>query len=270
MNALTARITENRQPVYDLLVQDAVTCAYMLADLEESYNPYSTWYVAGPDDRLESVLLVYTALSLPVVITYGQSGALQQIIRTFRHELPGHALVHLQPHHVAAIDSCFAAEGLVPMLRMGLDRDAHRPLEESTFEVESLSHRHTGEIIELYQHYPDNFFEPSQLESEHYCGIRADGALVSVAGVHAVSPTAGIATLGNIVTHPDYRARGMSTACTDHVCRQLFAEGIDTLALNVSRQNRFAVRVYENLGFRYHDTYLEGLVNKSAGAVVGP
>jgi hypothetical protein len=28
--------------------------------------------------------------------------------------------------------------------------------------------------------------------------------------------------------------------------------------LNVSRGNRSAVRVYEKLGFRYHDTYLEG------------
>jgi len=35
------------------------------------------------------------------------------------------------------------------------------------------------------------------------------------------------------------------------------------MALNVRRQNRSAVRVYEKLGFRYHDTYLEGFADKT-------
>ena len=78
--------------------------------------------------------------------------------------------------------------------------------------------------------------------------------------MHAVSPQGKLAVLGNIVTHPDHRGQGLSTACTARLCTRLFDEGIEMLALNVRRQNRSAVRVYEKLGFRYHDTYLEGVV----------
>ena len=91
-----------------------------------------------------------------------------------------------------------------------------------------------------------------------------DGELISVAGVHAVSPKGKLAVLGNIVTHPEHRGQGLSTACTSHLCEHLFAQDIEVLALNVRRQNRSAVRVYEKLGFRYHDTYLEGLVTHSS------
>jgi len=137
------------------------------------------------------------------------------------------------------------------------------PSNNPFIEVESLSHRNTGEIIALYQHYPDNFFEPSQLDSGHYLGVRVEDVLVSVAGVHLHSPSFGIAALGNIVTHPEHRGRGLSTACTEALCERLFEGQVDTLALNVRRHNRSAVRVYEKLGFRYHDTYLEGFVDKT-------
>jgi ribosomal protein S18 acetylase RimI-like enzyme len=265
----TARIVTERPLLKALLSRDPITCAYMLGDLDEAYSEFCTWYGADGEDGLDGVLLAYDALSVPVLITYGQSSALDAIIRRFWHELPGRALVHLQPHHVAAVDQVFGAEALIPMLRMGLDARDFRPSTADALPVEQLSHRQTGEIIELYAHYPDNFFEPAQLDSGHYYGIRVDDRLVSVAGVHVLSHEASVATLGNIVTHPDFRGRGLSTACTSQLCTRLIAEGVHTLALNVKRQNRSAVRVYEKLGFRYHATYLEGLVVRSGEAPNG-
>ncbi|MEZ4269005.1 MAG: GNAT family N-acetyltransferase [Myxococcota bacterium] len=267
--ATAARIVTERDLLKALLGRDPVTCAYMLGDLDEAFSDFCTWYGVDGVDGLEGVLLVYDALSVPVLISYGQSGAIEAIMAAFWHDLPGRTLVHLQPHHVGAVDQVFGTEGLVPMLRMGLQARDFRRSEADTSAVEQLSHRHTGEIIELYTHYPDNFFEPAQLDSGHYCGIRVDDRLVSVAGVHVLSHEASVATLGNIVTHPDFRGRGLSTACTSHLCARLLSEGVGTLALNVKRENRSAVRVYEKLGFRYHSTYLEGLVMRSGEAPGG-
>lgn len=266
LHVSTARIVTERDLLKALLGRDPVTCAYMLGDLDEAYSDFCTWYgVDGSSgtDGLEGVLLVYDALSVPVLISYGQSGAIEAIIAHFWHELPGRALVHLQPHHVAAFDQVFGTEHLAAMLRMGLEAREFRPSRADASAVEQLSHRDTGEIIELYTHYPDNFFEPAQLDSGHYCGVRVGQRLVSVAGVHVLSHEASVATLGNIVTHPDFRGRGLSTMCTSHLCARLISEGVGTLALNVKRENRSAVRVYEKLGFRYHSTYLEGLVTRS-------
>ena len=237
-------------------------CAYMLGHMEDGYQDFCTWYAAGPDGPLEAVVLVFSGHSVPALLSVGQTGALEEIFETFHAEMPGRSVAQLQPHHVAAVDPYFATDGLVPMLRLGLAQSDFQPkLTESSVEIEHLSHRHTGLIMELYQHYyADNWFEPAQLDSGHYCGIIEDGQLISAAGVHAVSPKGRLAVLGNIVTHPAHRGQGLSTACTSHLCTRLFGEGIEVLALNVRRQNRSAFRVYEKLGFRYHDTYLEGVV----------
>jgi predicted GNAT family acetyltransferase len=86
--------------------------------------------------------------------------------------------------------------------------------------------------------------------------------LVAVAGVHIVSEVDRLAALGNIVTHPEHRGQGLSTACTAHLAQRLLGEGIDVLALNVVRANASAVRVYEKLGFRENNTYLEGFLTR--------
>ncbi|MGM0575661.1 MAG: GNAT family N-acetyltransferase [Myxococcota bacterium] len=263
MPDIHASVVEDRDLLLKTLRGDPVRCAYMLGDLDEAYWDLATWYGAGAGDDLDAVLMVYDGLSMPVMITWGQGGAMERIVQAFHAQLPGRALTHLQPHHVAAIDQYFGTEGLVPMLRMGLTEDAFEEVLEGPWEIEPLNHRHTGEIVELQRFYPDNFFEPTQIGYGHYYGVHQDDMLVSVAGVHVFSREVRVGVLGNIVTHPDYRGRGLSTACTSHLCRKLFDEGVEIVALNVKRQNRSAVSVYEKLGFRYHDTYLEGLVEQT-------
>jgi ribosomal protein S18 acetylase RimI-like enzyme len=258
-----ARKLDSTEALYVALAEDPIACAYMLANLEEAFAPYCSWYGVGGGEVPDGLVLVYTAFRIPVVITYGQATRVREALMHFHPVLPDRALVHMQPHHLAASDTVYETDGLVPILRLGLEREHFAPASTEGFEIELLSHRNTVEIIELYQFYPDNFFEPSQLDSKHFYGIRLDGRLVSVTGVHSVSERAGIATLGHLVTHPDYRGRGLSTAGTSHLCASLLDEGIDLMALNVRRQNRSAVRVYEKLGFRYHDTYLEGFADKT-------
>ncbi|MEC9071169.1 MAG: GNAT family N-acetyltransferase [Myxococcota bacterium] len=258
------RISTEHDRLAEFFQTDKVNCAYLLGDLEPGFREMGTWYVQeDAEGSIQAVLMIYTGLSAPVMITHGQTTALSRILRYYHDELPGRCLVHAQPHHIPSIDACFETDGLIPTLRMALLAAEFTPSNNPFIEVESLSHRNTGEIIALYQHYPDNFFEPSQLDSGHYLGVRVEDDLVSVAGVHLHSPSFGIAALGNIVTHPEHRGRGLSTACTEALCERLFEGQVDTLALNVRRHNRSAVRVYEKLGFRYHDTYLEGFVDKT-------
>ena len=266
MSISSARIVQDQHLLTEELEKESLSCAYIIGHLEDGYQDFCTWYAAGPTTAPEAIVLVFSGHSVPALLSQGQTGALEQIFETFHSEMPGRMLAQLQPHHVAAVDPYFATDGLVPMLRMGLSKGdfiAASPREE-TGTIEALSHRHTGLIMALYQHYyPDNWFEPAQLDSGHYFGIIEGGELLSVAGVHAVSPKGKLAVLGNIVTHPDHRGQGLSTACTSHLCSHLFGQGMEVLALNVRRQNRSALRVYEKLGFRYHATYLEGFVTHS-------
>lgn len=262
MSDSNPRIVEDVSEVRAALRGDPVGCAFMLADLDQPLDEYCTWFAAGPIGHPKGVLLLYAGLRTPAIITYGQSGAMDEIVERFAGQLPDLALLQMQPHHLAAIDRRFKSEFLRPMLRLGLAAQDFVPPRAVPFDVLTLSHRDTGDIIELQQHYLDSFFEPAQLDLGHYYGVRIDGRLVSMAGVHALSKSSSVAVLGNIVTHPEHRGRGYSTACCGRLCEGLIQQGFDALALNVERRNRSAVRVYEKLGFRYHDTFIEGRVKR--------
>jgi GNAT superfamily N-acetyltransferase len=263
---LTPEIVVDRQVLRALCLQDPITAAYLLGDLE-SQPEHCRWYGAWGLGALRGVYLVYQGLSLPALISFGAADAVGEAMREFQAELPSRTMVHLMPEHLAVIDPHFRLESLRSMVRMGLRRERFEPAPEATWQVEELGHRDTGPIMELFQHYPDHFFEPTQLGTRHYYGIKIDGRLRSVAGVHVVS--ADVACLGNIVTHPDFRGRGLSTACTSFLCQCLLDEGVSLLALNVARHNRSAVRVYEKLGFLEHSTYLEALATLSLDGARG-
>lgn len=255
-----------------VLSRDPFAAAYMLGDLDPIYAPYCEWWVASegapaPDSDV-SVLQVYTGLSAPVVITHGSAAGIAAILAGHVDDLPQRAHVHMAPDHLAILDQHFTLERLRPMVRMGMRAGGmatpELPAQVGYRPVETLSHRDTGDIMELSHHYPDSFFEPHQLSTGHYYGVRAeDGRLVAVAGVHIVSRTDRLAALGNIVTHPEHRGRGLSTVVTAHLCRSLAAEGIEMFALNVERKNSSAMRVYEKLGFVDHCTYVEAFLSRT-------
>lgn len=280
------------------LGRDPFATAYMLGDLDPVYAHYCTWWIASEGQgaggaeaaRDVAVVLVYTGLSAPVVLTHGSAAGIQAILARALDstatrntpsglvvdELPQRAHVHMSPEHLAVLDQHFTLDRLRPMVRMGLRVSGQSSLAAQPAPVpgygpvERLGHRHTGDIMALSHHYPDSFFEPHQLSSGHYYGIFAPSGgpegsplLVSVAGVHIVSKSDRLAALGNIVTHPDHRGKGLSTVATMHLCRELAAEGIELLALNVERRNASAIRVYEKLGFVDHCTYVEAFMTRT-------
>ncbi|MFO0749942.1 MAG: GNAT family N-acetyltransferase [Myxococcota bacterium] len=262
---MQAAQTKDLERVRSVLAQDPIAAAYMLGDLDPTYAHHCTWWVASEGGKDVAVLQVYNGLSAPVVLTYGAPAGIAAIATSQLEDLPWRAHVHLSPDHLAALQPTFAFERLRPMMRMGVHADGLRadvrPPGPEYQAVARLGHRDTGDIVALSQFYPDSFFEPHQLSSGHYYGIRtAQGQLVSVAGVHIVSHTDRLAAIGNVVTHPEHRGRGLSTACTAHLAGALAHAGMNLLVLNVQRENEEARRVYEKLGFREHCTYLEGFL----------
>ncbi len=269
----TRQVDDPSQALREALRSDPVRTAYLLGDLDPTYAPYTRWFASGFYGVPDAVLLVYTGLSVPAFLTWGQAAGVDAILEAFIDELPERTMAHIEPAHLTDVDRRYDVERLRPMLRMGLRKDDFATFPHYAQEpqplVEPLGHRDTGAIMELYQHYPDSFFEPTQLSTGHYYGIRVGGRLTSVAGLHVYSPFERVAALGNVVTHPDSRGQGLSTACTAHLCAALLSEGIELLALNVERDNRSAIRVYEKLGFRSHNSYLEGLVERTLDYKVG-
>lgn len=236
-----------------------IESAYMLGDLDMPYADYCEWF-AIDEIGLPGVMLVYTGLSVPTVLAEGSAEDIEALLVAAQSHLPRRFYGHFRVNHRGAFDSFYEMTDVRPMLRMGLTRDAYRRADDVAG-VERLTHRDTGAIMQLYAHYPDNFFEPAQLDTGMYFGLREGGALLSVAGIHVLSEKHNVAAIGNIVTHGDHRGRGLATRCIGRLLDELFTK-VDSVALNVERSNTPAISCYARFGFAERFAFLEGWANQ--------
>ena len=114
----------------------------------------------------------------------------------------------------------------------------------------------------LYLHGGGDAFRRRSLELGVVYGVFDNDRLVSAAGTHIVSEGERIAALGNVMTHPDYRGRGLATAATSAVCEELLECGIEMIGLSVGRSNATAQRVYEKIGFKRRVPFFEGTATR--------
>lgn len=232
----------------------------MLGDLDDRFFQYCKWYGLFCEENLNSLILEYEGLRVPTVITVGPGENMQHLLNAVVMKLPRQFYCHMMPEHEKALKIYFDAPNMKTTLRMGLTREEFAPLQEDP-RVRPLTHADTGAIMEIYQHYPDNFFEPYQLESGYYYGLCEHDQLLAIAGIHVISREDDIAALGNIVTHPDHRRQGFSSVCLSHLIADLFRQ-VSRVALNVRDDNFAAQHTFAKLGFTRRHTFVEGLVEK--------
>jgi ribosomal protein S18 acetylase RimI-like enzyme len=94
-------------------------------------------------------------------------------------------------------------------------------------------------------------FDPGALEIGPYYGVWRDGRLASMAGTRLMVDAIG--EIGNVVTDPDYRRRGLARMSVAATTRALLDAGRRTL-LHVFCSNAGAVALYEQLGYRRERT----------------
>jgi ribosomal protein S18 acetylase RimI-like enzyme len=110
-------------------------------------------------------------------------------------------------------------------------------------------------------HHPSTIFSRWMLE-DTLVGLVEGGSLVACGGV--VTRHAGLSTvnLGNFLTIPEHRGRGLAKVVMAAVLASLAADGIRLATLGATAENRAACRSYEAMGFE--------LIDQRAELVVGP
>ncbi len=254
----------DRLQIQRLLEPQRVYAAYALAQLEPHLFAESEWWLAEGGEG--ETLVMHSRGGLGnAMVTLGDANGLHALLSL--HPGPAYAFATFQVEHLPVMGRFFRLSQDQPMLRMEVRPETFvaAPAAEETegaVRVRRLSGSDTPEVNRLCRTDASSLhYKASHIREGVYFGVHADERLVAVAGTHAVSPSNGMAVLGNVFTHPLYRNRHFALQATSavteallRICQQVF--------LTVDPRNEAAVRAYRRLGYREECQLIEGGVTR--------
>ncbi len=265
---MTAVSLHSQEQIAAILRRNTALNLYALCDLDPFFWPHTLWYGLEADSDISEIVLMYTAFEVPILhaIT-ANPAAMRDLLQSLLPLLPRKIYTHLSVGVLEALQDDYAVEDHGLHDKMLLTHpEALDTVDTSA--VIALKPDNAAELRTLYAaSNPDAWFDARMLETGCYYGVRDNGKLVSVAGVHVFSPQFGAAALGNVVTHPDFRGRGYARATCAKLCQSIRGE-ITDIGLNVFSTNAAALRVYTQLGFERVGSYGEYVLRLKKGHLV--
>jgi ribosomal protein S18 acetylase RimI-like enzyme len=253
METWKARELTDKPQILAYLETDRLYAAYAIGDLEPELFAQSTWVGAERAGQLQALILHFRGLQPPALFLMGHVEGLRVILE--RALRPGRVYLTCRREHLPMTRDFYAWDASMAMWRMVLKPERFRAV---TGDCIRLTAEHFDCLRELYALGGGVGFARAQVEHGVFRGLFVDGRLVAVAGTHLVSPTYGVAAVGNVFTHPGYRGRGYGTATTSAVVAGLVERGFRDIVLNVSQDNGPAIHIYNKLGFERHSAFFEG------------
>lgn len=251
------------EAAYAAFAADRLWNGYSIADLESPFRAYARIAVArARAGAPHAACLFLRHPSFSSIIPTGDPAALAAILAAA--DLPEAAFLLARSLHLPVLERYFTFGDSHSMLRLSVNRQTFRPPEHREA-VERLSLDDLPALLDLYAGYNGNAFNPDQLRSGPFHGVRQGGALLAVGGIHALSARHRIGAVGNFFTRPEARGRGYGTAIAGAVVRELLAGPCQDVILNVAADNAVARRLYHRLGFGTHCDYFEGRVLRKGG-----
>lgn len=158
------------------------------------------------------------------------------------------AELHVEPGHREAVLACCAGRILSDQTL----RYYHRPVgaeAKPDRRCRRLTQTDYPMVAALFaEHYPTTIFSRWMLD-DTLIGLFEGGDLVACGGVVARHARLATVNLGNFLTVPDRRGRGLARVVMSAVLAALAADGIHLATLGTTLENRAAWRGYEAAGF---------------------
>lgn len=247
----TSLLTDKKR-ILAYLRGDEVYAAYAIGDLEPEMFALSSFAGAERGGQLRSLVLHFRGLEVPALLFQGDPEGVRAILAD---ELrPDCVYLTLRGNHEATARDYYRWEQAVPMWRMALYPGDFRAPGGDCLRLDA---QHIARLLDLYALGGADAFSPAQVDQGVFHGIQEGRSLVAAAGTHLVSPTYGVAAVGNVFVHPEYRQRGLGSAVTGAVVADLLRLGAKLVILNVAQSNLPAIRMYEKMGFEPRCPFME-------------
>lgn len=252
-----ARAVSDRSEIAAFLRTDRRYAAYALGDLDGPNRTRVAWGMAHDEAGRPTALVMHHEGLVPQPLFLmgapdGCRAVLESVLKPRDAYLQGTEL------HEAALRGLYDLDAPLQMLRMVVDRATFEPFAGP---AERLTALDIDDLNRLYQLGFRAGFPATVVEDGVYYGIRVRDRLVAAAGTHAINPREGIAVVGNVMTHADFRGHDFAKMVTSAVTTELL-DRVEDVALNVHADNDPAVAAYSRLGYRTHCQLIERLARR--------
>jgi ribosomal protein S18 acetylase RimI-like enzyme len=259
-SGLRARPVTDRGEIAAFLRSDRLYAAYALGDLDGPNHKRIAWGIAyDPRGAPIALGMHHEGLVPQPLFLMGDPAGCRQVLESVLK--PRDAYFQSSAVLSQAAAALYDLDPPISMLRMVTDRATFEPFAGP---AERLSALDADDLNRLYQLGFRAGFPPSVLDEGIYFGVRVRGRLVSAAGTHAINAREGIAVVGNVMTHVDYRGHDFAKMVTSAVTAELLQQVRD-VTLNVHADNHPAVAAYLRLGYRTHCELVERLGRRRSG-----
>jgi GNAT superfamily N-acetyltransferase len=254
--AISVVASRDRALLRTFLERDRLRAAYAICDLDEKEFHKTKWGVAYERGEPIAVVLEYGGLTpQPLFVTgdaEGVAAVLGDVIK------PRIVYLACDETHLGAVSRQYKVDPGPQMVRMVVNRQSFRPIYGPVIRLEP------SDIADLNRLYGLGFagWLPSDsIANGVYYGVRVAGRLVAAAGTHVISRDAGMAAVGNVMTHHEFRGRGYAKATTSAVTQELLRM-CDDVVLNVRSDNPPALAAYRGIGYGEHNRFEERLAHR--------
>ena len=257
---LYARAVADRDEIAAYLRTDRRYAAYAFGDLDGPRRDRCHWGIAYDDLGRPIALAMHQEglIPQPLFVMGEPDGILEILSSVIR---PRDAYLLATEALDQAISELYDLEREVSLHRMVVDRRTFTPFSGP---AERLAPSDIDALNRLYQLGFRGGFPSSVLDDGVYYGVWVRGQLVSAAGTHVINTREGVAVVGNVMTHLDFRGHDFAKMVTSAVTEELLGR-VDDVALNVHTDNFAAVAAYERLGFVRHCLLSERLARRRSG-----
>lgn len=255
-----ARAITDRDEIAAYLRIDRRYAAYAIGDLDSSARGRCSWGIAYDGDGEPIALAMHHdgLVPQPLFLMGDPAGCRAVLSNVIK---PRDAYFQSTEALDVVAAELYELERPTVLLRMVVDEGSFMPSAGTAQRLDA------GDIDDLNRLYQLGFragFAQAILDDAVYYGIRIRGRLVSAAGTHLINRREGIAVVGNVMTHADYRGHGFAQMVTAAVTADLL-EQVPDVALNVHADNAPAVAAYSKLGYREYCRLTERLGRRRSG-----